>query len=61
MKIDKRKVTSIPLKCKKAELISGHPENSYEFVGTDKRIDSLSIRNPEVFWKNSRHLIILVE
>ena len=60
-KADKRKVSSIPLKCKKAELITSHPENTYKFIGSEKSIDSLSITNTVQFWKNSRYLVVMTE
>lgn len=49
---------SIPLNCKKATLITEHPEGSYEFSGDDKNVESLVILDKAAFWDLSNYLII---
>lgn len=58
--IDRRNTTSIALYAKKAELLTKHPEASYEFVpGRDKML-TLEIKNQEEFWSMSKVLVVLV-
>lgn len=58
--IDLRKVTSIPLYAKRAELKTKHPESSYKLVkGTDNML-TLEISNPQEFWSLSKILVIRI-
>ena len=58
--IDLRKVTSIPLYAKKAELKTKHPGSSYKLVkGEDKKL-TLEITNPKEFWSLSKILVIQI-
>ena len=50
-KIDLRVTKTIKLYSKHAKLRTNHPEGSY----------SLRISNPELFWSNSRYLVIVVK
>ncbi len=61
--IDIREVTSFDLNdAKKVQLITDHPEGSYEFLKNDKgRYSELSVTNPEEFWKMSKYLVISVK
>ena len=60
--IDKRETTSIPIKAKKAIIISEHPEGTYEFEKDEEGlIASLEIKNPDEFWKISRYLVVEVK
>lgn len=59
--IDRTKVTTITIGMKKPQVISQHPENSYELVADEE--DSgvtayLRILNPTQFWKYTDYLII---
>ena len=47
----------IDLACKKAKLLTSHPESSYSLKG-DKTIESLVIIDPIAFWDKSDFLII---
>ena len=58
--IDLRKVTSIPLYAKRAELKTKHPQSSYKLVkGGDKKL-TLEISNPKEFWSLSKILVIQI-
>ncbi len=58
--VDISSVREIPILASKAQLVSNHPECSYEFVGKNE-VSSLVINDPEEFWKLSRHLAIIVK
>ena len=61
MKIDIRQFTQVQLNTKKAKLVTYHPDGSYHFTGTEKKVESLVIDKPEDFWKASKYLLIVVE
>jgi hypothetical protein len=48
---------SIELQCKKAKLLTTHPEASYKLTG-DKTIEDLIILDKAAFWDKSDFLII---
>ena len=59
--IDRTKVTTITVNKKKAQVISQHPENSYELVYGEedsKVVAYLRILNPSQFWKYTDYLVI---
>ena len=58
--IDIRKEKEIKLYSKRAELLTTHPQSSYELVKDDKGQLTLKINNPNEFWSVSRYLVILV-
>ena len=59
--IDIRKVTHIPVASKKAELVTDHPVESYEFKkDANGKIDHLLIKNPQEFWRLSNYLVMVV-
>lgn len=58
-KIDIRKQTSFLIYAKKAELVTPHAKNSFEFKGKEGRVDSLVITNPDEFWKASKYMVIV--
>jgi flagellar biosynthesis chaperone FliJ len=59
VQIDITKTKSISLDVKSAKLISEHPTGSYEFIREgDKRIKSLEIKDPAVFWKISKYAVL---
>lgn len=58
--IDVTKTKSIPLGVARAELLTNHPEGSYELVG-EKNIEKLVITNAKEFWSVSKYLVIVVE
>lgn len=58
--VDKRNFSSVELKSKRAELLTTHPEGSYEFVkGADKDL-TLKIVDADKFWSLSKVLVIRV-
>ena len=59
--IDIRKDREIKLYSKDAELLTPHPEGSYELVKDEKKELSLVITNPNKFWSVSRYLVIQVK
>lgn len=60
-KIDIRKFKMLPIKMKKASIVTTHPSESYKLYSTKKSADSLEIVNPVEFWESSKYLVILVE
>ena len=59
--IDIRKDREIKLYSKDADLLTPHPEGSYELVKDEKKELSLVITNPNKFWSVSRYLVIQVK
>lgn len=57
-KIDIRETATIPFEAKKMEIVSTHPEGSYEVLMGEKYVEGLEITNPEQFWLNSKFLVI---
>ncbi len=60
-RIDMRSLKSIPLGVKKATLMSVHPVGSYEFIGTDKKVEEIIIKDAAAFWQKSKMLVISTE
>ena len=59
VQIDLTKTISIPVNSKSAKLISDHPAGSYEFTrDKDKRITSVEIKDPALFWKISKYAVV---
>ncbi|MBK7134520.1 MAG: hypothetical protein IPH69_17400 [Bacteroidales bacterium] len=59
VQIDLTQTKSIPVNSKNAKLISEHPEGSYEFLrDADKKIISLEIKDPALFWKISKYAVV---
>jgi hypothetical protein len=57
--IDITQTTSIPVNSKKVELITEHPDNSYEFVKDENDlIASINIKDPNEFWRISKYAVI---
>ena len=59
--IDRTKVTTININRKKPQLITQHPENSYELVADEENsniVAYLRILNPTQFWKYTDYLVI---
>lgn len=57
---DKYVKKSFVLGSKKVKLITSHPTGSYTLHG-DKTVDSLTIENPDLFWQQSKYLVISVK
>jgi hypothetical protein len=60
-KVDKRLQTSFLLYAKKAKLITTHPSESYEIMGSEGSVDSLVIKDVDAFWNASKYLVIVVD
>jgi len=60
-KIDIREQRSFLIYAKKAELLTTHPKESYEFHGAEGQVDSLVILDPEAFWKASKYMVIKID
>ena len=58
--IDIRTEKEFKLYSKRAELLTTHPKNSYEWVKDDKGQLTLKVTNPTDFWSVSRYLVIQV-
>ena len=59
VQIDITKTKSISVNSKSAKLISEHPAGSYEFIrDKDKKIESLEIKDPALFWKISKYAVV---
>ncbi|MBR5193935.1 MAG: hypothetical protein IKW37_05990, partial [Bacteroidaceae bacterium] len=59
--VDIRTDKSIKLYSKSAELLTTHPDGTYELVKDNEGLLTLSILNPNKFWSVSRYLVILVK
>lgn len=61
-KADLRQVKALPVFSKKAQLISVHPLESYDFInGEAKQIDSLKILRADDFWSATNKLVLLID
>lgn len=58
---DKRDLTSIPLNTKKANVMSSHPENSYELVENEDGALVLNITDKDAFWSMSNYLVVSIK
>jgi tetrahydromethanopterin S-methyltransferase subunit F len=57
--IDLTVTKSIRVNSKNAKLISEHPANSYQFIrDKDKKIESIEITDPALFWKISKYAVV---
>ncbi len=57
-KIDIRETVTIPFEAKKVEIVSTHPQGSYEVLMGEKIVEGLEITDPNQFWLNSKFLVI---
>ena len=60
-KIDTRNTQEIPLTGKRIKIVTPHAESSYSLEGDPKRPTSIRIINPDLFWKASKCLVIMVD
>lgn len=60
-KIDTRNTQEIPLTGEKIKIVTAHPTSSYSLEGDEKRPTSIRITNPDLFWKASKCLVIMVD
>jgi chromosome segregation ATPase len=59
--VDIREVESFPVNSKKVELVTKHPQDSYEIVVDEeaKQVDKLVILDPDKFWESSKLLVMV--
>jgi hypothetical protein len=48
----------IAVNAKKMELISNHPEGSYQVVSNDSIVEYIQITQPDKFWKKTRYAVV---
>lgn len=60
-KIDIRSTNIIPLDSKKVELLTNHPNGSYEFIKDTKGLYTLRITDANKFWSVSKYLVVKVK
>lgn len=58
---DKRDLRVIPLNTKKANILTNHPESSYQLTKGNDNMLSLEIFDPEAFWNISNYLIVSIK
>lgn len=56
--LDQRTAMMLPIFSKKAEVITEHPDSSYQFIYEDNQIAYLQIENPSEFWKLTKYLVV---
>lgn len=59
--VDMRTLNSIPLTARKITLVTPHPADSYEIVGTQNKVTELVIKDSKAFWQKSKYLVIAIE
>ena len=57
-KIDLTETKSYPVNAGKAELITEHPEGSYEWVEENEQIAYMVINDPKEFWRISKYAVL---
>lgn len=58
IKGDLREIQSIPLNCRKAQILSSHPQGSYTIEKGADKMETLVISNPQQFWSISKYLVV---
>lgn len=57
-KIDLTETKSFPVHAEKAELVTEHPEGSYEWVEENDQIAYMIINDPKEFWRISKYAVL---
>jgi predicted nucleic acid-binding Zn-ribbon protein len=59
--VDIRDIDAIPVNSKKLEIVTKHPQGSYEIVVNEeeKQVDKLLIIDPDKFWGTSKYLVMV--
>lgn len=60
VEMDKTKTTTIPMVGKNPTIISRHPVGTYTIETTGEEVATLTIKDPENFWKVSKYLVVEV-
>jgi hypothetical protein len=58
-KVDIRDIQTIPVYAKKVDIITNHPQGSYELVNNSDEVEYIKITDPEQFWARSRYLVVV--
>ena len=58
--IDIREVKSIPLNSKKAKVLSVHPQDSYALEAGEDGMLSLTVKDENSFWKQTKYLVVMI-
>ncbi|MEZ4721659.1 MAG: hypothetical protein R2813_07285 [Flavobacteriales bacterium] len=58
--VDIREKVKVNVGARKAELITEHPTNSYEFKLDGKEVSYLEIKDPQEFWRASKYMVLEV-
>ncbi len=61
IKIDIYDNTTIPVFSPKAELISNHDTDSYEWIDEGKEVRWIQILDPHTFWENSKYAVVVTK
>ncbi|MCD4697629.1 MAG: hypothetical protein K8S16_15490 [Bacteroidales bacterium] len=59
--IDLTETKSYPIYAEKAELITEHPEGSYEWVEENEQVAYMLINDPREFWKISKYAVLEIK
>ncbi|HOZ83122.1 MAG TPA: hypothetical protein PLU85_04435 [Bacteroidia bacterium] len=60
-KVDIRQFASVELNTKSVKIMSSHPASAYTYEKDKKKYQSLKITNPDLFWSNSKYLVIVTK
>lgn len=60
-RVDITETSEIDILSKKAKLVTSHPSDSYEWKGSDNKVDKLLISDHDKFWSASKYLVIITE
>jgi uncharacterized coiled-coil protein SlyX len=56
--LDQRTDLKIPIFAKKVEVITEHPDSSYQLIYQDNQVAYLQIEKPAEFWKLTKYLVV---
>jgi hypothetical protein len=56
--LDIRETKTISVSAKKAVFITRHPQDSYQLVKKNNKIQSIEITNPDKFWKYTKYAVL---
>lgn len=56
--LDQRTTLMLPIFAKKVEVITEHPDSSYQLIYQDNQVAYLQIEKPAEFWKLTKYLVV---
>ncbi len=59
IKVDYSQLNNIPVNCKKVQIITTHPSDSYRMVRENGLVKDIIITDADEFWKASKYLVIV--